>query len=287
MADKTGLVMEGGAMRGMFTAGALDVFMENGITFDGAIGVSAGATFGCNIKSHQAGRVIRYNKKYCADPRYGSYRNWLRTGDMFDVKFCYDTLPHQLDPWDAAAFAADPMEFWVVATNVQTGRAEYHRCTDGGEQDLQWIRASASIPLVSHMVELDGMKLLDGGIADSVPLAFFESQGYKKNVVILTQPLDYRKAKNKLTPLCRAEYHRYPAFAQTFADRWFFYNQTIGFVRAREEAGTAFVLRPKHRLDVKSAEQDPAKLQAAYEEGREAALEALEQRDLRSWLNQN
>jgi len=146
---KIGLVMEGGAMRGMFTAGVIDVFMENGITFDGAIGVSAGATFGCNIKSGQVGRALRYNCKYCNDSRYGSFKNFLKTGDAFDIEFCYHELVNKLDVWDSEAFAKNPMEFWCVAADVEAGEARYHKMTDGKEHDIEWIRASASVFLFS------------------------------------------------------------------------------------------------------------------------------------------
>jgi len=283
---KIGLVMEGGAMRGMFTAGVIDVFMENGITFDGAIGVSAGATFGCNIKSGQIGRAIRYNCKYCNDSRYGSVKSFLKTGDIFDVKFCYDTIVNELDIWDVEAFSNNPMEFWAVATDVETGEARYHKLTDGKEHDITWIRASASIPLVSNIVEIDGYKLLDGGVADSVPLEFFESQGYEKNVVVLTQPDDYRKSKYKTIPLAKLKYKYFPKFIEVFSNRHIRYNENIQYVRDREALGKAFVIRPKHKLDIHSAEKDPKKLIGAYEEGRVAAYEAIKARGLQKWMEE-
>lgn len=281
---KIGLVMEGGAMRGMFTAGVIDVFMENGITFDGAIGVSAGATFGCNIKSGQMGRALRYNCKYCNDSRYGSFKNFLKTGDAFDIEFCYHELVNKLDVWDSEAFAKNPMEFWCVAADVETGEARYHKMSDGKEHDIEWIRASASVPLISTIVEIDGYKLLDGGIADSVPLAFFESQGYEKNVVILTQPDDYRKKKNKATPICKVKYKKYPKFVEIFANRHIRYNENIEYVRTKERDGSAFVIRPAHKLDVSSIENDPEKLKGAYNDGRVAAYEAIKARGMLDWM---
>ncbi|MDO4961767.1 MAG: patatin family protein [Eubacteriales bacterium] len=160
---KTGIVLEGGAMRGMFTAGVLDVFMENGIRFDGGVGVSAGATFGCNLKSEQIGRTVRYNLKYCRDPRYASVRSLIRTGDIFNAKFDYDDIPNRLDPYDVEAFMKNPMDFWVVATNVDTAEPVYHRLTIGNGPDIEWIRASASMPGFANIVYCEGESLTSGG----------------------------------------------------------------------------------------------------------------------------
>ena len=191
-----GLIMEGGAMRGMFTCGVIDVFMEQGIEFDGAAGISAGAVFGCNIKSRQIGRPIRYNKKYCKDPRYCSIRSLLKTGDLYGVEFCYHELPDVLDPFDQDTFRQNPMAFYVGATDVNTGRVVFHKCSDGGETDIQWMRASSSMPVVSRPVTIGRYTLLDGGIACPVPYRFMEKKGYDRNVIILTQPEGYRKTKS-------------------------------------------------------------------------------------------
>ena len=207
--SKTGLILEGGAMRGMFTCGVLDVFMESGITFDGAAGISAGATFGCNFKSHQPGRAVRYNKKYSRDPRYCSVRSLLRTGDLYGADFCYRKIPDELDPFDRKTFAADPMAFYVGATDIKTGRPVYHLCRDGGENDMLWIRASASMPFVSKPVGVDGFTLLDGGITDSVPFEFMENQGYDRNVMVLTQPKGYLKEKSGMAGIARILLRKY------------------------------------------------------------------------------
>lgn len=281
---KIGLVMEGGAMRGMFTAGVIDVFMENGINFAGAIGVSAGATFGCNIKSKQIGRALRYNLKYCNDPRYGTFRSFLKTGNFFDEKFCYHAIPEKLDVFDTKTFRNNPMEFYVVATDVETGKPAYHKCVNGEAHDIHWIGASAAIPIVTKIVELDGKKLLDGGIVDAVPLEYFESIGYERNVVVLTQPDSYVKKPNKATPICRLVYRKYPEFVYRFANRHKYYKDNIDYVRAKEKEGSAFVIRPSEKLDVKSAEKDPEKLKGAYEMGRKAAIEAINERGLREWM---
>lgn len=268
---KTGLILEGGAMRGMFTAGVLDVLMEHDVVLDGAVGVSAGAVFGCNYKSHQIGRVIRYNTRYCADKRYASFENLLRTGNLYSEQFCYRDIPNTLDPFDTAAFAASPMEFYVVCTDVHTGEPVYHKCKTGGENDIEWMRASASMPLVSRTVKIDGFSLLDGGIADSIPVRFFESIGYARNVIILTQPKGFVKKKNKLLPAIRARYVRYPAFTAAVADRHERYNDTTEYISMLEQAGKAYVLRPPIPLEIGSAERDPRQLRRVYDTGRAVA----------------
>ena len=194
---KKGLVLEGGAMRGIFTAGVIDVLLENDIYFDGVIGVSAGACFGCNYVSKQIGRTLRYNLKYCQDPRYCSVRSLIKTGDMFGADFCYHDIPETLDPFDTETFVASSTEFYVVATDIESGEPVYRKMTDCKGEDLEWIRASASMPLASRIVEIDGGKYLDGGIADSIPLDAFQKMRYEKNVVILTRPDGYKKSPNK------------------------------------------------------------------------------------------
>lgn len=271
-------------MRGMFTAGVTDVLMEAGVEPQGAVGVSAGATFGCNYKSRQIGRALRYNKRFCADPRYGSMRSFLHSGDVFDVEFCYDIIPNELDPFDSETFASSPMEFYVVATNAHTGGPEYHRCTDGGENDLQWIRASASIPLASRIVELEGMDLVDGGVADSIPLEFMEGCGYEHNIVILTQPADFEKKRYKEMPLFRATLRKYPSLVQALNYRHLRYNAQTAYVRDREREGMAFVFRPPAPLDISPLTNKPQELQRVYDIGRTEAEARLS--ELTEWLAQ-
>lgn len=279
---KTGLVMEGGAMRGMFTCGVIDVMMENGIDFDGAIGVSAGAAFGCNIKSRQIGRAIRYNKRFCRDKRFCSIRSWLTTGDLYGAKFCYDTMPYQLDIWDVDTFDSNPMEFYVVCTDVDTGKPVYQRCMNARES-MNYIRASASMPVASRPVEIDGRRLLDGGISDSVPLRFFESIGYDRNVVILTQPASYRKQPQKMMPLMRILLRKYPALIRDMEQRYRVYNATIADICRKEAAGEVFVIRPEAPLEIGSTEKHPEELERVYQAGRRVALAQLE--DLRQFLS--
>ena len=262
-------------MRGMYTTGILDVMMEQGITFDGAIGVSAGACFGCNLKSHQIGRGIRYNRRFCKDPRYASFRSLFKTGDLFGADFCYHDIPFELDPFDTETYAADPMEFYVVATDVETGRPVYHRCDNGDEKDLQWFRASASMPLVSRIVEIDGRKYLDGGISDSIPLAFFQKLGYEKNVVILTQPASYRKKKNELLPAITMALRDYPEVLKTIAMRHQKYNRTLEYIAKEERLGHVFVFRPKEKLGIGHVEHDEEELERVYQIGRAAGEEQM------------
>ena len=266
---KSGLIMEGGAMRGMFTCGVIDVFMEEGIDFDGAAGISAGAVFGCNFKSRQIGRPIRYNKNYCKDPRYCSMRSLLKTGDLYGVDFCYRELPDILDPFDAAAFKENPMDFYVGATNVGTGKILFHNCRDGGENDIQWMRASASMPIVSRPVQIGKYTLLDGGIADPIPFLFMEKKGYDRNVIILTQPLGYRKKKS--APAIQALLRRYPAVVKTMAVRHKIYNRQLDQIRERELAGKAIVIRPAEDLRIGHTEKNPKELERVYQAGRNAA----------------
>lgn len=276
MTDKrTGLIMEGGAMRGMFTCGVTDVLMENGIEFDGAVGVSAGATFGCNYKSKQIGRARRYNEKYCGHPKYGSFKSFFKTGNIFDTEFCYHDIPFTLDPFDTKTFKENPMEFHVVCTDAKTGKPYYYKCVDGLEQDLDWIRASASIPVMSKVVEIGDGRYVDGGVGDSIPVQYFEEQGYNRNVVILTQPLDFRKPPNKLMPIIRVTLRKYPKLVQALADRHIRYNETVDYIKEAEQAGTLFVIRPPEALNIKSTEKDPQELERVYQIGRETGEKYL------------
>lgn len=272
---KTGLVMEGGAMRGMFTCGVIDVLMENGVTFDGAAGISAGACFGCNFKSRQIGRPIRYNLRYCRDPRYCSLRSLLKTGDLYGADFCYRELPEVLDPFDYAAFAANPMAFYIGAADVDSGEIVYHRCTDGGKADMLWMRASASMPMVSRIVEADGHRLLDGGIVDPVPYRFMEEQGYDRNVYILTQPRGYRKEKSAALPLMRLALRRTPKMVLAMEVRHEVYNRQMEEIDKKEARGEILVIRPPEALGISRTEHDPAQLERVYRVGRAEAEKAL------------
>ena len=273
--EKIGLVMEGGAMRGLFSAGVADVLIEEGIVFDGLVGVSAGACFGCNVKSGQTGRTVRYNMKYCRDKRYCSFSNLLKTGDMFGVDFCYRQIPFELDPFDMEAFKKNPMEFYVVCTDVKSGKPLYKKCENADENDLLYFRASASMPLVSRVVDTPDGKLLDGGISDSIPLEFFENSGYTKNIVILTQHRGYKKKKNKMMPLIRWNLRKYPEMIKATRDRHILYNRQTEYVFEAERQGRALVIAPPEKLPVGRIEHDPENLKKVYEIGRRVAKERL------------
>ena len=273
--ERCGLVLEGGAMRGLFTAGVLDAWAGKGVEFDGAVGVSAGACFGCNWKSGQAGRVIRYNTRFAKDWRYCSWRSWALTGDLFGAEFCYRTLPRVLDPFDEAAFEANPMEFWVVATDAESGEAVYRRLERVDGEALEWIRASASMPMVSRPVEIGGRRYLDGGISDAVPLAWFEGMGYGKNVVVATRPKGYRKGPARGRWLLRAGLRGLPAVREALLKRHEGYNRAMELLEAREREGRALVVAPPEALPIGHVCHDAEKMRRVYEIGRKAGEEAL------------
>ena len=274
---KKGLIMEGGAMRGMFTAGVIDVLMEHGIGFDGAIGVSAGAAFGCNYKSKQIGRVIRYNTRFCQDRRYGGFRILLKEGNFYSRKFCYEEVPLKYDVFDYDTYESNPMAFYIVCTDVDTGKAEYHKYENRHDHGFEWIRASASMPLVSQMVEIDGRRYLDGALADSIPVQYFESLGYDRNVVILTQPEGFRKKQNSLLPLMKVYYRKFPKLVEAIASRHEQYNATLDYIALREAAGNLLVIRPLEKLPIRRTEKDPDKLRQVYEMGRRTAEARIEE----------
>lgn len=268
---KTGLVLEGGAMRGLFTAGVLDVFMEEGLTFDGAVGVSAGACFGCNYKSRQPGRVIRYNLKYARDPRYCSWSSLLKTGNLFNADFCYRELPLTLDPFDTRAYVANPMEFHLSVTDCETGKPVYKRLDEVDEKSLKWIQASASMPLVSRPVEIDGRAYLDGGLSDGIPLKYFESLGFERNIVITTRPHGYRKFSSRKIALLKPFLKRYPSVYQALKTRHIWYNETLEYIDERVNAGKALLIYPDEPLPISRVCHDPETMRKVYEIGRENA----------------
>ena len=277
---RTGLVLEGGGMRGIYTAGVLDVLMENKIVFDGVIGVSAGAIHGCSMVSGQNGRSIRYYKNYHKDKRFMSFHNWLRTGDLVDEEFCYHIIPEELDPYDNEAFLKSETKFYVTCTNLETGKAEYIRMQDMFE-DIDYLRASASMPYVSRIVEKDGMKLLDGGCSDSIPLSQFIKMGYNRNVVVLTRPRGYRKKPEK-KGLARLVYRKFPKFVETLEKRPKVYNMTVKYIEKLERDGKVFVIRPSEPLKVGRMSHDEAEIAATYEAGRREAMACLDK--LKTWL---
>jgi len=274
--EKRGLVLEGGAMRGLWTAGVIDVMMEHDIWPDGLIGVSAGAAFGCNYKSRQVGRAIRYNTKYARDSRYSGLKSWLTSGNYYNAEFGYHTMPKELDVFDDDAFNKNPMAFYVVCTDVLTGNPVYQLLSEATEETYDWIRASASMPLASKVVELQGRKLLDGGVADSIPLEYFESIGYRRNVVILTQPAGYQKEHNKLMALMRLSLRHYPKMIEAMDKRHLMYNRQLQYVAQAEQEGRCLVIRPEDKIPIGHISHDASQMRLVYEQGRRVGEKYLD-----------
>lgn len=276
-----GLVLEGGAMRAIYTAGVLDVFIEQNIWPDGLIGVSAGAIHGSVYLGNQPGRTIRYYKKYSRHKNFMSFYSLLTTGDLVGEQFCYHDLPDFLDPFDYHTFAQSKTAYYVTCTDLESGKAIYRRCTDL-HQEMEYMRASASMPYVSKIVAIEGQKLLDGGVADSIPLIAFQQMGYDKNIVVLTQCEGYRKKPQKPW-LAKLFYRKYPRFIDTLLHRHTAYNQSVRDVEDAAAKGEVFLIRPSQDLKIDRMERDPARLEAQYNLGRADALAALPA--LKEWMN--
>ena len=259
---KIGLVLEGGGMRGLYTAGVLDVMMEHQFMPDVVCGTSAGVTFGVNLLSGQRGRVLRYNCRYVGERRYISMHSWLTTGNMINRDFAYGLLPRELDPFDEETFERAPAEFYATITNMRTGQAEYVRITDTWKQ-MDVIRASASLPIICQPVEWKGEKYLDGGIADNIPLDKCLELGCDKVIIVLTRPMDYVR-NDHIAPLCRLAYPRYKALLRTIDQRNEKYNARVQQIHELEEQGKVFVIRPSENRPVGRLEKDPEKLRALH-----------------------
>ena len=281
---KTGLVLEGGGMRGLFSAGILDVLLENGINVDGVIGVSAGACFGCNYISRQAGRSLRYNLKYCKDSRYMGIKTWIRTGDYVGAEFAYHTMPKTLDIFDEETFNRNATEFHVVVTDVITGEAKYKRLDTVDDNMLEWVRASASMPLAAQIVHVGGGHYLDGGISDSIPLKYFQSIGFEKNIVILTQPYDYRKHPTKIIPWLKIFLRKYPAIIEAMANRHILYNRELDYIHSQVTIGNTLLLYPDNALNISRVSKDRARMISVYEQGKLVAERRLN--DIRKFLGE-
>ena len=262
---KIGLVLEGGAMRGMYTAGVLDTFLDKDFWVDGIISVSAGALFGVNYPSRQKGRAIRYNKKFISDKRYISFKSLVSTGNIVNKDFAFYEVPFKYDVFDNKTFKESDIDFYVAVTNLQTAQAEYVKLIDPLAQ-MEVLRATSAMPYVSRPVEIDGILYLDGAIADSIPVEQMQKLGYDKIIVILTRTLDYRKSK-PMAWIAKWFYRRYPHFADAVNQRYAMYNRQVENVIKLAEKGDIFVIRPSVDLKIKRIEKDPNKLQAMYELG--------------------
>lgn len=278
---KIGLILEGGAMRGLYTAGVLDVFLENeDIKIDKIIGVSAGALFGVNYKSKQKGRVLRYNLKYAKDERYMGFKSLVKTGDIVNKEFCYDEIPNKLDVFDNDTYKKTPEEFYAVVTNLDTGKPEYIKIDDA-QKDLEYLRASGSMPYVSKIVQIDGKKYLDGGTSDSIPVDEMMKMGVDKVIVVLTRPIEYRKKKSS-PRVSKWYYKRYPNYIDTLNNRYKMYNSEVEKVISLEKDKKIFVIRPSRLVDIKRIERDTLKLKEMYDLGVEDAKNSL--KDLKNYL---
>jgi len=262
---KVGLVLEGGAMRGLYTAGILDIFLDNNIKVDGIVGVSAGVLFGSNYPSKQRGRVIRYNKKYIKDKRYMSIRSLLKTRNFVNKDFSFYELPFSLDVFDEKAFEESGIDFYATVTNVETGKAEYIKVSNVLEQ-MEVLRATSALPYMSEMIELENGKYLDGGLSDSIPVEKCKELGYAKIIVVLTRAKEYRKKKSNGI-LARIVYRKYPNLVKAINTRYKNYNDCIEKIIDMENKKEIFVIRPSRTVKIKRMEKDINKLQEMYDLG--------------------
>lgn len=267
---KTGVVFEGGGMRGLYSAGVIDAMLDHNFEPDVICGTSAGVTFGVNLKSKQRGRVLRYNTRFAGDVRYISLQSFLRTGDMVNREFAYDLLPRELDPFDNFTYMQTPTEFWATLTNVRTGQAEYHKITDSWAQ-MDAIRASASLPFISRKVSYLGEEYLDGGLVDNIPLGKCMELGCDRIIVVLTRPAGYVRNEH-LTLLSRILYPRDKALQAAIARRNSTYMERLEEINRLEQEGRIIVVRPSKNVPVARLEKNPAKLQALYDLGLYDAL---------------
>lgn len=271
---KVGLVLEGGAMRGMYTAGVLDVFLDKNIKVDGIIGVSAGVLFGVNYCSKQRGRAIRYNKKYCRNKNYMSLYSLLTTGNLINKQFAFYDVPLKHDVFDIDEYKKSKTKFYATVTNVETGLAEYIKLDDIIEQ-MEVLRATGAMPYVSEIVEYEGKKYLDGALADSIPIDKCMDMGYDKIIVVLTKPKHYRK-KKRAGWFAKLVYGKYPKLVETINTRYKQYNDTMERLEKLEDEGKIFVFRPSRKVDMSRVEKDPDKLQEMYDLGINDAQKLLD-----------
>lgn len=278
---QAGLVLEGGGMRGIYTAGVLDFFLEKNMEFASCYGVSAGAAHLCSYISKQKGRAYRVSVDYLKDKEYCSAKSLLTTGDLFGEKMCYDRIPNELDLYDYAAAEQYPGKCYAVVTNIETGRAEYIRLRDL-HKDIAAIRASASLPLVSRNVEIDGKLYLDGGIADAIPIQRSILSGNRKNVVIMTKEVGYRRKPATHLGLIRMRYAKYPKMYDLMRDRHIRYNETLDYLANQVKNGQAFLIQPKTDIGVGRIDKDKDKLHALYEQGYQDAVNCY--KELKAYL---
>lgn len=270
--EKIGLILEGGGMRGIYTAGVLDFFIEKDIEVDIVIGVSAGSCHGASYLSRQFKRSYHATLDYIEDKEYLSFRNLIKTGSIFGMDFIFNKIPNELNIFDHKTFNKSKSKFIVVTTNCESGKAEYFELKDMNKEIL-YMQASSSIPMFANIVEVDGYKLVDGGIADSIPIEYSLSQGYKKNIVILTRDETYKKDKLKFIPIIKSRYREYPKLVDAMENRHINYNKSLDLVKKLEDTGDTFVIRPKKPVKISQLEKNREKLNQLYEDGYNDAKE--------------
>ena len=270
----TGLVLEGGGLRGVFTCGVLDCFMDHGIRFPFTVGVSAGACNGLSYMSGQRGRAKSSNIDLMEKHHYVGFKYLLTQGCIMDFKLLFEDFPEKIIPYNYDAYFSNPDRFVMVTTNCLTGKAEYFEEKTSAERVMSIVRASSSLPYVTKITYVDGMPMLDGGIADSIPVEYAMSQGYEKLVVVLTRNYGYRK-KERSMPLAKTFYKKYPELQKALSLRNSVYNKTMDLIERLEQEGRISVIRPMKPIEVGRMEKDTAKLSALYQEGYALALEFI------------
>ena len=273
--DKIGLILEGGGMRGIYTAGVLDFFIDKNIEVDLVVGVSAGGCHAASYLSKQYKRAFHSNVDYLNDKDYISFRNLIKNGSIFGMELMFDKIPNELYPYDHEAFYNSKSKFTVVATNCETGEAEYFHLKDM-KKDIMYLQASCSIPMFANIVEVDGYKLVDGGVADSIPIEYALKQGCNKNIVILTRDKTYRKNKVKFLSLIKRKYKKYPKLVKSIANRHLNYNKSLDLIKSLEDKKDILVIRPKSPVKVSQIEKNVNKLTDLYNEGYNDAKDSYE-----------
>lgn len=281
MMYQAGLVLEGGAMKGVYTAGVLDFLLDAGIDFEKCYGVSAGACCMCSYLSKQRGRALATMTDYLKDKDYWGVSSLLRTGDLFNVRMCYHDIPEKLNPFDYEAFDKNPSRGYAVVTNIETGFAEYIPLQEM-HRDIEAVRASASMPFVSRNVDIGGKLYLDGGLADPIPILHAVTDGCRKNVIVMTKEEGYWRSPMRHAGAARLKYAKYPKVYELIKNRHNAYNETLRYIYEQVEEGTVFLIQPRYKSDVSRTEKDASKLRALYEEGYEEA--AARKEELLSFL---
>ena len=280
--DKIGLVLEGGGMRGIYTAGVLDCFLDHQIEVNGVIGVSAGACHATSYLSKQRERNLRVNTNYIHDKEYLSLRSLVKTGSLFGMDMLFNRIPNELEPYDYETFNKRTNELIIVSTNIETGEADYHIIQDMAKE-IGYVQASSSLPLLSKPVEIDGKKLMDGGCSDSIPIGYMKEHGYTKNIVVLTQHKEYRKGRNNLLPIIKHNYKQYPKLIKSLGDRHFVYNRALDELQYQQTHGEAFVIQPSQPLEISRIEKNLDKLKAVYQLGYDDCTKKID--ELKQFIN--